>query len=168
VTLSCLIALALAPAAGLAQSSDSFTVGLLAGLGGSLEDDPDTGIDNFGWQALFTMKTDSSTQWGVRAGQLALDTDLVTSDLDYVTVSGEYLFADDFLESGLYLGLGLYHLGGASSSDDDTAFGLAVGLSGNVTLTERFSLLLDLSAHYADLDQTQFFVMGHVGVGFHF
>lgn len=168
VTLCGLIALALAPGAGLAQGSGTYTVGLLAGLGGSLEDEPDTGLDNLSWQALFTMKIDSGTQWGVRAGQLDLETALAESSLDYLTISGEYLFGEDLLDTGLYLGLGLYNFDGFAPSSDDTAIGLTVGLSGDITITERFSVLIDLSAHYADLDQTQFFVIGLVGVGYHF
>ena len=167
VTLIGVLALALAPVSGLAQSSGTYTVGLLAGLGGSLEDDPDTGLDNFSWQALFTMKIDSATLWGVRLGQLELDSDLIASDLDFVTVTGEYRFDEEVVETGLYLGLGLYDLTSTAAAGD-TSVGLAVGLTGNISLTQRFSVLVDLSGHYADLDQTQFFVMGHVGVGYHF
>lgn len=168
VTLCGLIVLVFAPVAGLAQSTGTYTVGLMAGLGGSLEDDPDTGLDNFTWQAIFSMKIDSATLWGIRAGQLDLDAGRVTSDLDFVTVAGEYRFGEDIIDTGLYLGLGLYDMSGAIEAFNDTALGLTVGIAGDVFLTERFSILVDLSAHYADLDRTQFFVMGHVGVGYHF
>lgn len=167
VTFCGLILLVLAPAAGLGQSFGTYTVGLMAGLGGSLEDQPDTGLDNFTWQALFTMRLDSGTLWGIRAGQLALDAEAVSSDLNYFTISGEYRLGEDLLDTGIYLGLGLYNIDdGAGSSD--TGLGLAIGIAGDVSLAERFSLLIELSAHYADLDQTQFFLMGHVGVGYHF
>jgi len=161
-----LLALALVPAAGLAQSAYTYTVGLQAGLGGSIEDQPDVGLDNFGWQALFSMKIDNSTQWGVRVGELALDGGGFDADLRYLTAAGEYLFADRLLDSGLYIGLGFYDLDAFGAGD--TALGVVLGVTGDVHLTERFSLLLELSGHYADLDAVQFFAMAHVGLGYRF
>lgn len=165
-----LLAVALCPASGLAQGADSFTVGLMAGLGGSAENEPDTGFDNLGWQALFTMKLDNSTVWGVRAGVLKLDADGedLDSDLTYLTLSGEYLYVEGGFQTGLYLGLGFYDLSGGDALGDDTSLGLVLGITGHVPVSERLSVLLELSGHYAALDQTQFLLMGHVGVGYHF
>ena len=160
-----LLALALVPATGLAQNPYTYTVGLAAGLGGSPEDQPDVGLDNFGWQALFAMKIDTSTQWGVRVGELALDGGGFDADLRYATVAGEYFFADRVLDSGLYLGLGFYDL---DAFGGDTGLGAVLGVTGDVDLTERLRLMLELSGHYADLDVTQFFAMAHVGVGYRF
>lgn len=164
-----LLAVALGPTIGLAQGPDSFTVGLMAGLGGSAENDPDTGLDNLSWQALFTMKIDSVTLWGVRAGVLKLDGgDGSDGDLSYVTLSGEYLYVEGGFQSGLYLGLGLYDLSGGSALGDDSSLGLVLGITGHVPISERWSALIELSGHYAALDQTKFLLMGHVGVGYHF
>ena len=165
-----LLVLALWPASSLAQSFHPYTVGLMAGIGGSTESDPDTGLDNFSWQALFAMKLDLNTLWGVRLGQLDLesDADLPDGELSYLTLAGEYLFADRFYDSGIYLGLGFYDFDGGSVLGDDSSLGAVLGVTGDFELTDRFSLLLELSAHYADLDQAQFFLIGHVGVGFHF
>ena len=170
MTLIGLAVLVLAPVSVMAQGASTYTIGLMAGLGGSTEDEPDTDLDNFGWQGLFDMKIDSATSWGVRLGQLSLDTDdsAFDSDLNYLTVAGEYRFSDSLLDSGLYLGLGVYDFDGEGALGSDTALGLALGVTGNVGITERFSVLIELSGHYADLDQTQFFLMGHVGLGYHF
>ena len=116
------------------------------------------------------MKIDNSTLWGVRLGQLDLDTDIDAFDaeLNYLTISGEYLYTSSGFESGLYLGLGLYDLDGGTAAINDSALGLTLGVTGKIDVSYRFSILLELSGHYADLDQTQFFLMGHVGVGYHF
>ena len=165
-----LLVLALLPASSQAQSFKPYTVGLMAGVGGSTESEPDTGLGNFNWQAMFAMKLDLNTLWGVRVGQLDLesDADLLDGDLTYLTLVGEYLFADRFYESGLYLGLGLYDFDGGPVWGNDSALGAVLGVTGDFELTERFSLLAEVSVHYADLDHTQFFLMGHVGVGYHF
>lgn len=160
-----LLTLALVPATGLAQSPYTYTVGLQVGLGGSPDDQPDVGFDNFGWQALFSMNLETSTRWGARVGEIALDGGGFDADLRYLTVAGEYLFAEPLLDSGLYLGLGYYDL---DVFGGDSGLGLVVGVTGDLHLTDRFSLLLELSGHYADLDATHFFLMGHVGVGYRF
>lgn len=167
VTLFAILALASAPAVGLAQSPHTYSVGLMAGLGGTFEDTPDFGFDNFGWQAFFTMKIETSTRWGVRAGELGLDAGALEADLRYVTLSGEYLFADRWFESGLYIGLGAYDVD-APLLGDDSSLGLVVGVTADFALAGRFSLLLELSGHYADLDAAQIFVMGHGGVAYRF
>lgn len=158
------------PSAGLAQGAGLYTVGLMGGLGGSNEDDPDTDFGNFAFQAQFTTKIDNITLWGVRVGRLDLDTDIdaLDSEVSYLTLAGEYIFNDKGFESGLYLGLGVYDYDGGAILEDETALGLVVGVTGELDINERFGVLLELSGHYADLDRTQFLLMGHVGIGFHF
>ncbi len=165
-----LLALTLWPASGQAQSHFPYTVGLMAGLGGSTESDPDTGFGNTSWQAQFAMKIDLNTQWGVRLGQLDLDADgdLFDGELGYLTLAGEYLFSERFYKSGVYLGLGLYDFDGARALEDDSSLGAVLGVTGDFELTARFSVLAELSVHYTDLDHSQFFLMGHVGVGYRF
>ena len=169
VTLGLLLAV-LWPAASLAQSAHTYTVGLAAGLDGSSEDELDFDLTNFSWQAIFSMRIEPSTQWGVRVGQVDLDSgvDVFDSELNYLTLSGEYLFADRFYESGLYLGLGYYDFAGGPALGDDNALGGVVGVTAGFELTPRFSLQTELSVHYADLDHAQFFVLGHVGIGYRF
>jgi len=157
------------PATGAAQGT--FMVGLMGTLGGAADADPDTGLTNVGWQALFTMETQIATRFDVRVGQLPLDggdSGLFDSDLTYVTLAGEYTFPAEFYESGLYLGLGYYDLAGDVLVADDSSLGLNIGATGDFHLTDRFSLLVEFSGHYADLGHAQFFFMGQVGVGFHF
>jgi hypothetical protein len=48
------------------------------------------------------------------------------------------------------------------------AVGLALGVTGDFRLAERFSILLELSGHYTDLDDADLLAMGHVGVAFRF
>ncbi len=170
VTLLGLLSALLWPMASQAQDAHTFNVGLMAGLGGASEDNPDFDLTNFSWQALFSMRIEPNTLWGVRVGQVDLDSDVDTfdSELTYLTVSGEYLFADRFYDSGLYLGLGFYDFSGGPVLGDDSALGAVLGVTGDFELSQRFNLLAEVSVHYADLDVTQFFLIGHVGVGYRF
>lgn len=180
--LPCLL-LALTLAAGLltpaasAQELYTFTVGALGGFGGSLDADPGDDLGNLSYQLNFSIVTEPKTQLGLRLGQIDLDIDesfslLDDADLTYLTVAGEYRFSETFYQSGIYLGLGAYRLEGIDrfllTSEEDTSFGVALGLTGEFELTRSLGVLVELSGHYADLDAAQVFIMGHVGLAFHF
>jgi len=172
-------ALWLVPGTSHAQSRYDYTVGLMAGIGGFTDADPDTELDNLGLQALFSLKTQPQTKFSVRAGQLDFDLQdapfLPDATLRYVTASGEYLFTSTFYESGLFIGLGLYDVQDAVSLtdagflvDDDSGFGVTVGTSGDFRINERLSVIVEFAGHYADLDHAQIFLTGHVGIAYHF
>ena len=173
VAILAVAALTVVPATVSAQPARTFTLGLQGSIGGFTDAEPDTGFDNLGLQAFFFMEIDHATLFGVRLGQLQLEADdafgdLYDSDLSYLTLAGEYRFPEAFYESGLYLGLGFYSLDGGPVIEDDTGLGLNLGATGTFRLTDRLSLVVDLSAHYADLDRAQFLFMGNVGLGFSF
>jgi len=172
LTILTLLALGLLlPAASSAQQHQfSYTVGLMGGLGGSPDSEPDLGLDNFGFEAFFSMETSIRTRFVVRAGRMGLESDgaVVDADLDYLTLSGEYEFSESGYEAGLFMGLGFYELNASRGIPDESTLGLTVGTTGDIRLTDRFSLFIELSAHYADFNFAQFFLMGHVGIGFHF
>ncbi|MES1242432.1 MAG: outer membrane beta-barrel protein [Acidobacteriota bacterium] len=170
-----LVALLLLPGAARAQEPYTFTVGLLGGLGGSLDADPGDDLGNTGYQINLAMITDPRTHVGFRLGKLALDSEdsfgsLTDAELSYVTVAGEYRFPESYYESGIYAGLGGYRLEGTRGVKDesDTALGLAVGVTGEFRITRWLAVLVELSGHYADFDEAQFFAMGHGGVAIHF
>ena len=173
--LALLAALFLLPGAVRAQELYTFTAGLLGGIGGSVDAEPGDGFDNTGFQLNLTMVTEPRTHVGFRLGQLALDSEdsfgsLSEAELSYVTVAGEYRFEQSYYESGLYIGLGGYRLEGNRGSEDeqDTAVGLNLGVTGEFKVTQWLGVLIELSGHYADLDEAQFFAMGHAGVAIHF
>lgn len=166
---------ALVPATPLAaQSPYDYTLAVSAGIGGFLDATPDSGFDDPAVQALFAMRLEPSTYFGVRLGQLDLQVDeedggpLFDASLTYATLAGEYRFNDGWYRSGLYLGLGAYDLGGDFAIDDESGFGLSAGVNGDFRLTDRFSLLVELSGHWADLDHAQTFITGTAGIAFHF
>ena len=170
-----LVALLLLPGAARAQEPYTFTVGLLGGLGGSLDADPGDDLGNTGYQVNLAMITDPRTHVDIRLGNLALDSEesfgsLTDAELSYVTVAGEYRFPESYYESGIYAGLGGYRLEGTRASKDqsDTALGLAVGVTGEFRITRWLAVLVELSGHYADFDEAQFFAMGHGGIAVHF
>lgn len=170
-----LVALLLLPGAARAQEPYTFTVGLLGGLGGSLDADPGDDLGNTGYQLNLAMITEPRTHVGFRLGNLALDSEesfgsLTDAELSYITVAGEYRFPESYYESGIFAGLGGYRLEGTRGGQDqsDTALGLTVGVTGEFRVTRWLAVLVELSGHYADFDEAQFFAMGHGGVAVHF
>lgn len=171
--LSLALLLAASAAAVDAQEKYPFRVSGFAGVGGSVDDDDGNSLGNGSYQLGFSWISDTDVLVGVRAGEISFDegpSGRLGSDLTYVTIGGEYLFNEGYYTSGIYLGLGWYAL------DDDElpefrsqdAVGLALGVTGDFRLTERFSILLELSGHYTDLDDADLLAMGHVGVAFRF
>ncbi len=167
----CLLASLLVAPAASAQDKYNFSAALSLGVGGPLNaDDPDPGLGNTGFQATLTWITQPNTRVGVRLGQIDLGDEslgpLLSPDLQYVTVSGEYRFREATYTSGVFLGLGLYAADG--SNDDDSALGLTLGFVGDFPVSDRWSVLAELVGHYADLPGSQTFATLHVGAAFHF
>lgn len=172
------VALLGAPGAASAQDNElyTFTVGVLGGLGGSVDAEPGDSLANTGFQLNLAMVTEPQTHFGIRLGRLALDDDevfgsLTDADLTYVTLGGEYRFAEGFYDSGIYIGLGGYRLEGTSffgRAEEDTALGLTIGVTGEFPINRWLGVLVELSGHYADLEEAQIFAMGHAGVAIHF
>ena len=171
-----LLALALPGAAGAQQELYNFTVGALGSLGGSVDADPGDSLTNTGFQLNLTMVTEPQTHVGFRLGNLGLDEDeffgsLSDAELTYATIGGEYRFREPYYQSGIYIGLGGYRLEGTAfngEDESDTAVGLSIGATGEFPLTRWLGVLVELSGHYADFDDAQFFVMGHAGFAVHF
>ena len=171
-----LAGLLLLPGAARAQEDYNFSVAALGGIGGSVDADPGDALSNTGFQLNLSMVTDTRTLVGVRVGQMALDADeqfgsLTDADLTYATIGGEYRFNEDWYESGVYFALGGYRLEGTELDGEDsrdTSIGLAVGVTGEFKVNRWLGVLLELSGHYVDFDEAQFFAMGHGGVAVHF
>jgi hypothetical protein len=171
-----LAALSAAPAAR-AQDSYSFTVAALGGIGGAFDaSGEEQDYDHLAFEAAFGMLTDDRTMFVLRVGRMDLDEALVGDGLDdaelaFLTVAGEYRFQQPAYDFGVYLGLGGYEVSGdavAGGESDEQALGLAFGLTGDFDVTERFSLVAELSAHYAFLDYPGFYGTAWGGVAFHF
>ena len=167
--------LGLVPAAGRAQELYNYSVDLLGTLGGSPDADPGSSLTNTGYQVNLLLVTEPRTLVGIRTGQLALDkdglfNDLADAKLTYATVGGEYRARQSSFESGLFVGIGGYRLEGTLPlrSVSSSSWGLSLGVTSEFYVTRRIGILLELSGHYTDLDEVQFFVMGHGGVAVHF
>ena len=170
LTLTLALGLLLPAASSAQQHQYNFTVGLMGGLGGSTDAEPDVDLDNFGFQAFFSMETKVRTRFVVRVGQMGLESNggFVDADLNYLTLSGEYEMDESGYQAGLFLGVGFYDLDPSRGLASESSLGLTVGTTGDIRITDRLSLMVELSGHYADLDFGQFYLMGHVGVAFHF
>jgi len=169
------LVLLLVPAAGRAQELYNYSVDLLGTVGGSPDAEPGSSLTNTGYQVNLMLVTEPRTLVGIRTGKLGLDkdglfNDLSDAELTYATVGGEYRARQSSFESGVFLGIGGYRLEGRQPlrSLTESSWGLSVGVTSEFYVTRRIGILLELSGHYTDLDQVQFFVMGHGGVAVHF
>ena len=176
--LAALATLAL-PAAAAAQDIFNWNLGALGGVGGSPDVKP--GKRTYGnatWQIEGLALTEPRTFLGVRLGHLALggkDTAFgsrVGADLSYVTIAGQYMFEESYYDSGVYLGLGAYRLGGndavTGASASKTVAGGVLGLVGDFKASKRFSVVLEISGHYIDIRNAHIYAMAHGGLSFHF
>jgi hypothetical protein len=164
--------------AGAAQAQEKypFRASAFLGLGGALDsgDDDSSSLDNGSYQLGFSWISDTDILAGIRLGQVDFGDGgiggRVGSDLTYATIGGEYLFNEGYYTSGVYIGLGWYDLGEDQRGElpSDSAIGLALGLTGDFRLTQRFSILVELSGHYTELDDADLLAMGHAGVAYRF
>lgn len=164
-----LLLLAGAASAG-AQGQYSYTLSLGPTFGGSLDGEPDGGLDHAGFLANFSWRTEPRTSVGVRIGSTDLSGDqvgtLASPTFRYATIVGEYRFNDLYYESGVFMGLGVYQLDDGVQSEEGV--GLTLGVTGDFPINERFSVVVELAGHYADLDAASTHATVHAGVAYHF
>jgi hypothetical protein len=170
------VSLLLLPAAVGAQELYTYTVGVFGGIGGSLDADPGGSLTNTGFQVNLGLVTEPHTHLVLRTGRLGLDKDnlfgsLSDADMEYVTLGGEYRYSEEFYESGAFVALGAYRLNGTRASGRDAredTWGVSAGFTGELPIRRWLGVQAEMSGHYVDFREEQFFVMGHVGVAFHF
>jgi hypothetical protein len=170
------LSLLLLPALGGAQELYTYTVGVFGGIGGSFDADPGGSFGNSAYQLNLGVVTEPGTHLILRTGRLALDKDglfgsLSNADMKYVTIGGEYRYSEKFYESGVFAALGAYRLGGTQVSGHDSrtdTWGLSVGFTGELPIRTWLGLQAELSGHYVDFKEEQFFAMVHAGLVFHF
>ncbi|HVR06600.1 MAG TPA: hypothetical protein VMW75_01010 [Thermoanaerobaculia bacterium] len=167
------------PAAAPAQELYNWTVGLMGGIGGSVDVKPGSrSFSNASWQIEGLVLTETHTYLALRAGQLALggrDTlfgSRTGADLSYVTLAGQYMFQESYYDSGVYLGLGAYRLGGndavTGASASKTVAGGVFGLVGDFRASRRISVVVEASGHYIGISNAHIYAMAHAGLAFHF
>ena len=165
------------PALAAPGDSHSYSLSLLGGVGGSPDVEPGSGFGNTGYQLNFSVVRESGTLIGARVGRVDLSDEerfgpLREAFLDYALLGGEYLFNESYYVSGVFLGVGGYRLSGdpvsGGESEEETAFGGSLGLSGEFGLTRSLAIRVELAGHYADLETTQVFGTAHVGLTLHF
>jgi hypothetical protein len=167
------------PAAAAAQDLYNWSVAVMGGVGGSVDVKPGSrSFSNASWQVEGLVLTEHRTYLGVRVGQLTLggkDTlfgSRTGADLSYVTIAGQYMYEESYYDSGVYLGLGAYRLGGndavTGASASKTVAGGVLGLTGDFRASRRLSVVIEVSGHYIDIRNAHIFAMAHGGLAFHF
>jgi len=155
-----------------AQELYTFTVGVLGGVAGS-PDTESTSFDRQSVQVNLQFETDPRTQVGIRVGQIDLADQgeringLFEPKLQYVSIGGEYRTRQSYYDSGIFISLGGYRLEGSGGSSQ-TAAGLSAGATGEFTFNRHVGVIAEIAAHYADLDDLQYFGTAQIGVAFHF
>jgi hypothetical protein len=168
--------LLLLPGAAGAQELYTYTVGVLGGVGGSFDADPGGSLSNTGFQVNLGMVTEPHTHLIVRAGKLALDDDglfgsLLDAELTYATIGGEYRARQGIWDSGIFVALGGYRLDGTAPFGRDgqeTSWGVSAGVTGELPINRHLGVLAEISGHYVDFDEAQFFGMASAGLAIHF
>lgn len=158
------------------QESYTFTLGLLGGLGGALDAEPDPGLNQTSWALAAGMVTAPRTLVVVRAGRLSIDGDpaferFAQADLEYVNIAGEYRFAQPTYDYGTYIGLGYYQLKGdllTGGEIQESDLGIVLGLTGDFDITRYLSVIGEVSAHYVFLDDASIYAMANIGLAVHF
>ncbi len=146
---------------------------LSGGLAGSL--DEGSGFSNPSFQVRFAIETARHRFLSFRLGRMDFSDRSLSLlgevTLDYLTVSGEYLFTEGNYDSGFFMGLGLYDISGVRLDGGDgnqASIGLVLGTLGEFDLSERWFIYGEAAFHYADLDAAQMFADVQVGLGFRF
>ncbi len=175
--LRCLTLATLAfPAAASAQDYYTMSLAVMGGIGGSQDAEPGDSFGNSAVQAEFSVLTQPQTRVGVRVGRLDLDDEdrfgsLAEARLEYVNIGGEYRYSQGYYDSGIYLALGGYRLSGddlLGREQEETSLGLALGVTGDFLITQRLAFRVELSGHYADLEEAQLYGMAHAGLSLRF
>ena len=156
----------------------TFSAGLLGTVGGSQDANPGDDLGNTGFQLDLSMITQPGEHLVVRIGNLGLGdggpfgSDLTDADLTYATIGGEYRYRHSYYDSGVFIALGGYRLGGdnlfTGASENHSAIGLSAGASGEFPINPWLGVAVELSGHYVDLDEAQIFVVGGAGLVVHF
>jgi hypothetical protein len=161
--------------AGAQQEVYNYTVGLLGGIGGSFDANPGNSLNNTGFQVNLGYVTEPGTHLVLRAGQLGLDKSdffgsLADADMKYVTLGGEYRYHESIYDSGIYVALGGYRLEGETGSGRSShdTWGVSVGATGELPIRRWLGIQAEISAHYVDFREAQFFGMAHGGIVLHF
>jgi hypothetical protein len=164
------------PAAAGAQELYNYSVGVLGGIGGSFDANPGGSLTNSNFQLNLGIVTEPGTHVVLRTGKLSLDKDklfgsLRDADMEYVTIGGEYHYQETFYESGVYVALGGYRRQGTSAagrSDSQDTWGASVGFTGELPIRRWLGIQAELSGHYVNFKDSQFFAMAQAGIVFHF
>jgi hypothetical protein len=150
-----------------AQSTHRYALSLLGGVGGSSDADFTNPTFQLGW----SLATERDTEFGIRLGRIGYGSkdqvgDLLGPELTYLSLAGEYRFQESFYSSGMFLGIGYYDIQGdhiTDAGDSDDGFGLHFGVNGDFDINHRWSVIVELGAHWADLGAEKFFATGLAG-----
>lgn len=150
------------------------SLALSGGVVGSLDEDQ-AGFSNATFQLRFAAQMKQQQNLAIRIGRMDFGDEgfgsVIEATIDYLTISGEYLFEDAFGESGIYIGLGLFDQSGIFEDAVDASesgVGLVLGALGEYRLADRWYLLGEVGFAYTNLDVAQFFLDLQIGVGFRF
>ncbi len=171
-------ALFLSPAAVRAQDY-TWTLSVMGGLGGALNSGG--GGAETGYQVGFGLQFEPGANVWAHVGQLDFETgtgvgQLTDGTITYFNLGGEYLFAEGYYDSGIFLGLGLYDLearrvlapGVLAPASSDSVLGIVLGATGEFKITPSFVVLVEISGHVLDSADLRVLGTGFAGFGFHF
>lgn len=159
-----LLVLLVTPSLALAQP---FQFGILAGAGRSMEDGFDLDFDEQVVEVFVGTRVDVQTMFNVKFGQT--DTAVgPTGDalpggkLEYLAGQVEYQFDEIWGSSSLFAGPGVYRARGGDI--EEAELGISGGVNAVFPLTRRYGVLVELSYHWVNFEESYTFLTATGGL----
>lgn len=155
------------PAVAEAQTS---SLGMSFGVAEPTSDGLDFNLKDPVLEVFYRVPLDKGTSVGLKYGTLESDLEIEgvkdEGDLQYLDVIVSYEFDETFGRSSMFAGIGLYRqeLGDLDESD----YGFVAGVNATFPVSRRFSLLSELSYHYAHFEADTSFLILTGGFQFNF
>ncbi|MGK2857266.1 MAG: hypothetical protein ACSLFQ_08670 [Thermoanaerobaculia bacterium] len=164
IVLAILVAL---PAVAEAQTS---SLGMSFGIAEPTADGLDFNLKDPALEIFYRVPLDKGTNLTLKYGTLESDLEIEgvkdEGDLQYLDLIVSYEFDETFGRSSMFAGLGMYRqeLGDLDESD----YGFVAGVNATFPVSRRFSLLTELSYHYAHFEADTSFLILTGGFQFNF
>lgn len=164
IVLAILVAL---PAVAQAQTS---SLGMSFGIAEPTADGLDFNLKDPTLEIFYRVPLDRGTNLTLKYGALESDLEIEgvkdEGDLQYLDLIVSYEFDETFGRSAMFAGIGMYRQEIADLDESD--YGFVAGVNATFPVSRRFSLLTELSYHYAHFEADTSFLILTGGFQFNF
>lgn len=148
--------------AAMPLTAQTMNFGLQLGAGNPMNDDFDVDLDDRIREIYFGVEMEPTTLFTIKAGQYE-DADFTGRDdaqvdVDYISAQVEYRFSEVFGSTGIFAGPGFYRAnhdaraGDLLPDDDESDYGISVGVNGHFPVTRHIGLTAEAAYHWTKLE----------------